>query len=129
MSLSANLRQLGVIGAVTLASLAAAGPAPARPAPRTPPRAEAVYAIEAGKALVRIRVSSNGCTHKEDFSLRTVSKGRPRQFALMRMAPDRCKSFAVGSTWLEFGYDELGLARGEAFTLTNPLTAWNGPGE
>ena len=93
-------------------------------APAQPRRTEAVYAAVAGKEALRVRFSSNGCTKKEDFAI--VRRGGAVTFR--RVTPDMCKSFAIGSVWIEFSYAELGVGRGD-FTLGNPLTRWNGPGD
>jgi len=46
----------------------------------------------------------------------------------VRTKPDPCQSFAQGSTWLEFSYQDLGVAKAE-FRLGNPVTPWTGPGD
>jgi len=96
---------------------------PAYPRDRT----EAVYAIQAERTGVRIRVSSNGCTRKQDFRLQ-VARSDPARITLERRTPDRCRSFAMGSAWLTFSYAELRISARDPFVLTNPLTAWTGPG-
>ncbi len=90
---------------------------------------EAVYAVQAGKQTVRVRVSSNGCTKKDDFLARLAESGPPPVILLIRRKPDQCRSFAMGSAWLDFSYAELGVERARSFSLANPLTAWTGPGD
>lgn len=86
---------------------------------------EAVYAVIAGKEGLRVRVSSNGCTTKAHFEIVRLQ----RQVLLRRVTPDDCRSFAMGSQWLDFSYAELGVGEHGEFSLANPLTRWTGPGE
>ena len=90
-------------------------------------RIEAVYAIQADRNGVRVRVSSNGCTRKPDFQVQT-QRSNPARITLIRRTPDRCNSFAQGSAWLTYSYGELGINARNEFVLANPLTAWTGPG-
>jgi hypothetical protein len=105
-----------------LASCASVAAAPLEPAAA---KAEAIYAVSAGKDAVRFRVSSTGCTKKPDFVI-VRNKGA---VLLKRVTLDRCQSFVQGSVWLEFSYGELGVAARSDFQLANPLAAWTGPGE
>jgi hypothetical protein len=95
---------------------------------RGPQRTEAVYAVEAAREAVRIRVSSNGCTRKQDFQARRNGGRESAEITFVRVRQDNCRSFAVGGVWLTFDNRELGLRRGGSFTLGNPLTPWIGPG-
>jgi hypothetical protein len=113
------------LSAVALTACAAT--AAPQPVPADEPRVEAVYGLTAGKDGVKLRVSSNGCTKKADFSFRST-RSLPPTLTFVRQTPDRCQSFAQGSTWLTFSYEELGVGRSE-FRLGNPVTAWTGPGE
>jgi hypothetical protein len=90
-------------------------------------RNEDLYAIQANRTGVRIRVSSNGCTKKTDFRAQ-VARSNPARLTFVRRTPDRCRSFAMGSVWLDFSYQELGLRVRDEFVVTNPLIAWTGPG-
>lgn len=105
-----------------LAALAMAGCATAGSAPAQSSGPEAIYAAVAGKESLRLRVSSNGCTEKGHFRL----DRRGADLTLVRVTPDMCKSFAIGSAWIEFSYDETGAA---PFVLRNPLASWRGPGD
>lgn len=89
---------------------------------------EAIYAVEAGRDNVRVRVSSNGCTRRQDFQARSSGSRNNPSIAFIRVRPDNCRALAPGGVWLSFSYRELGIARGDAFTLVNPLTPWIGPG-
>jgi hypothetical protein len=113
------------IAAVALASCAAV--AAPQPPPADEPRIEALYGLTADKDGVKVRVGSNGCTKKEDFTFRTT-RSLPPTLTFIRKTPDRCRSFVMGSAWLTFSYQELGVGKNE-FHLGNPMTAWTGPGE
>ena len=115
-----------------LAALALAGCATA-PKPIVEPVAamaelEPLYAASAGREALRIRVSSNGCTAKEDFVFYVERKAGSVSLAFGRKRPDSCKSFAIGSKELAFTWAELGLEPRAPVMLLNPLTAWAGPG-
>ena len=90
-------------------------------------RGDRVYAVEARRNTLRVRVSSNGCTKKADFRVQ-VTRFQPARITFVRRTPDRCRSFAMGSIWLEFTYQDLGISGRDDFVVTNPLTAWTGPG-
>jgi len=95
--------------------------------PRRPAQPEALYGVTANRDGVKVRVSSNGCTKKDDFRVR-ATRSYPAQLSFVRTNPDRCQSFAQGSAWLTFSWRELGIRQGD-FRVSNPLTAWTGPGE
>lgn len=115
-----------------IACLAAAGCAtlpPPQPAPTGPyGELEPVYAARAGRDALTLRVGSNGCTAKADFAFYLERKGETVQIAFARRKLDPCKSFAQGSTELDFTWAELGLAPRSPVFLLNPLLAWTGPG-
>ena len=116
---------------VILAALALCGCATARV--EAPPGAgfaelEPVYAVTAGREAVTIRVASNGCTSKADFTFFVERKPTGAAVAFGRRKLDRCRSFAMGSTEISFTWDELGLKPGTTVFLLNPLERWAGPG-
>ena len=88
---------------------------------------EPLYAANAGRETLTIRVSSNGCTAKADFVFYVERKGGAVTLAFGRKRLDSCKSFAMGSTELAFSWTELGLDPRAPVRLLNPLTAWTGP--
>ena len=89
---------------------------------------EPIYAASAGRDGVTIRVASNGCTLKEDFTFFVERKGGEVTLAFGRKRLDRCQSFAVGNTDLSFSYAELGIEPRASVFVLNPLSAWTGPG-
>lgn len=89
---------------------------------------EPIYAVSSGREGVTVRVSSNGCTTKEDFAFFVERKGGEVTLAFGRKRLDRCQSFAIGNTDLTFSYAELGVDPRAAVFVLNPLVAWVGPG-
>lgn len=120
-------RRLFVIAALALAGCATQAPKLV-PADTALAELEAVYSAKAGPEGLAIQVSSNGCTAKGDFAFYLERRGTVATLAFARKRLDTCKSFAMGKTELSFGWDELGVPRGEQVFLLNPLTAWTGPG-
>ena len=123
-------RRLFILAALALTGCATV---PVQQARTVAPRAgfeelEPLYAAHAGRDALTIRVSSNGCTSKDDFAFFVERKGGSPALAFGRKRLDSCKSFVAGHTDLTFSWSELGLAQGPVLLL-NPLVAWTGPGE
>ena len=119
-------RRLFVLAALALGGCATAGPpivAPAAPLEELEP----LYAADAGRDAVTIRVSSNGCTAKADFAVFVERRGDAVTLAFGRRRIDTCKAFAMGHADLTFTWAELGVAPRTPVFLLNPLTAWTGP--
>ena len=89
---------------------------------------EPLYGAQAGRGVLTIRVASNGCTAKADFTHFIERKGGGIALAFGRRRLDTCKSFAMGQASLDFTYEELGVEQGAAIFLLNPLVPWTGPG-
>lgn len=89
---------------------------------------EPVYAVNAGREVLAIRVASNGCTKKEDFAFFVEKTPAGPRVAFGRRTLDTCRSFAIGSTELRFTWTELGLDGRAHVFVANPLVAWTGPG-
>ena len=89
---------------------------------------EPLYRADARREGLIIRVGSNGCTAKEDFTFYLERRGEAVSLAFARKRIDTCKSFAMGSTELTFTWAELGLPPQAPVFLLNPLVAWTGPG-
>jgi hypothetical protein len=90
---------------------------------------EPLYVARAGRDALTIRVSSNGCTKKEDFAFYVERKGEAVTLSFGRTRLDTCKSFAQGHADLTFSWAELGLGARSPVFLLNPLVAWTGPGD
>jgi hypothetical protein len=122
-------RRLFLLAALALGGCATA---PRAPAVAAPPGAlaelEPLYSAQAGRDALTIRVASNGCTAKPDFTFYVDRRGEAVTLAFGRKRVDPCKSFAMGQTELVFTWAELGLEPRKPVVLLNPLTAWTGPG-
>ncbi|CAN5216973.1 hypothetical protein BH10PSE4_BH10PSE4_07580 [soil metagenome] len=69
-----------------------------------------------------LRVASYGCTTKADFTFYIDRAGREPAIAFARRRLDVCRA-APGVVTLRFDYGELGLSRGGAVRLLNPVAA------
>ena len=117
-----------------MASMAAllAGCATAPPPPILAPAGlplaelEPLYAAEAGRQELTIKVASNGCTTKADFAFYVERQGEAVTLAFGRKRVDGCQSLVAGHVELAFSYAELGLQSRDPVFLLNPLIAWPG---
>jgi hypothetical protein len=116
-----------------LAALALGGCATGRP--RLVPAPEAVmaeleplYGVHAGRDALTIRVSSNGCTAKDDITFYVERRGGAVRLAFGRRRIDSCRALVPGITELAFTWGELGLTSRAPVVLLNPLAARTGPG-
>src|SRR5690606_1308913 len=118
-----NRRVLLLLGVGLLAGCATT-PAvePSGPLAALEPR----YSARAGREALTIEVSSNGCTHKADFTFYVERKGGAATVAFARRRLDTCQSFAPGKTALSFAWAELGLAARESVFLLNAMAPWHG---
>ncbi len=115
-------RRLFVLAALALAGCASAGPpaetpAPAfsaAPAPAVLAELEPLYAANAGREALTIRVASNGCTSRGDFAFYVERRGDAVTLAFGRKRVDTCRAFAMGHIDLAFTWEELGLAPRDA---------------
>lgn len=105
---------LGLAGCATTPALLAAAP------DETFPELEPLLAADAGPDALTIRVTSKGCAAKADFVFRLDRKAGHAVVAFARRRLETCKGGA-DSVQLRFGYDELGVARGERIVIANPL--------
>ena len=68
-----------------------------------------------------IRVTSTGCTAKEDFAFFVERQGNRVAVAFGRRKMDHCKA-APRPMEIAFSYGELGLKPGQAVAIVNPLS-------
>ena len=122
-----NRRLLLLAGLALVCSCAT--PPVAAPAGGALQELEPLYQARATRDALVIRVSSNGCTKKEDFAFFLERKGEAVTLAFGRKRLDPCRSFAMGHADLVFSYAELGVTARTAMFVLNPLAAWTGPGE
>jgi hypothetical protein len=122
-------RRLFLLAALALGGCATgAAPPTAAPTAGALAELEPLYAAQAGRQALTIKVSSNGCTAKADFAFYVERRGETVTLAFARKGVDPCRAFAMGQTELSFTWEELGLAPRTPVFLLNPLTAWTGPG-
>jgi len=123
-------RRFLIAASLSLLAGCAATPRPIiAPAPSALGELEPLYSLQAGREAITIRVTSNGCTKKEDFAFFLDHKGEAATLAFGRKRLDVCRSFAMGHADLTFTYAELGLAPRAPVFILNPVTAWTGPGD
>ncbi|MDP3747209.1 MAG: hypothetical protein Q8Q88_09200 [Phenylobacterium sp.] len=123
-----NRRLFLVAGLALVSGCATAAPPIVAPAGSALSELEPLYSASAGREALTIRVSSNGCTRKEDFSFFVERRGEAVTLAFGRKRLDPCRSFAMGHTDLTFTYEELGVGQRTPLFLLNPFAAWTGPG-
>jgi hypothetical protein len=115
-------------GLALLGGCATAVPPIVAPAASSLGELEPLYSANAGRDAITIRVSSNGCTKKEDFAFFVERKGQAVTLAFGRKKLDPCRSFAMGHADLTFTYAELGVAERTPLFVLNPFYPWTGPG-
>ena len=86
-----------------------------------PAELEALQSVAATREGLSVRVSSNGCTRKEDFAFFVERKAGATTVAFARKRLDRCMSFAAGHADLAFSWEELGLEPRAPVFVLNPL--------
>ncbi|MFL5296341.1 MAG: hypothetical protein ACJ798_08165 [Phenylobacterium sp.] len=120
-------RRLFLLASLALGGCATVGVTPAgSPAPLA--ELEPLYSAVAGREALTIRVASNGCTAKPDFTFFLERRAGTVALAFARKHVDACKSFAMGQAELAFTWAELGVDPKGAVFVLNPLAAWTGPG-
>lgn len=123
-----NRRLFLVAGLAMVSGCATAVPPIVAPAGAALSELEPLYSASAGRQALTIRVASNGCTKKDDFSFFVERNGEAVSLAFGRRRLDSCRSFAMGHTDLTFTYEELGVSQHTPLFLLNPFVAWTGPG-
>jgi len=83
------------------------------------PELEAVGVTTARDGLT-VRLASKGCTFKADIVFRVDRSGGKTVLAFARRRLETCRSGEASAVDLVFSYEELGLRRGERFSVANP---------
>ncbi|HYE47724.1 MAG TPA: hypothetical protein VEA44_18295, partial [Caulobacter sp.] len=81
---------------------------------------ESLLGAEVRADALVIRVTTTGCTAKEDFAFFVERQGDRAAVAFARRKVDRCKA-AARPMEIAFSYAELGLKPGQAVAIVNPL--------
>ena len=68
-----------------------------------------------------VRVTSNGCTRQEDFSVETQRRDGLTAFSFVRKRPDNCKALIADGVELRYPLDAFGVERGGKIRVRNPL--------
>lgn len=83
---------------------------------------ESVHGVRFERDRAVVRVTSNGCTEKTHFRVEIVDGDETAgEMTLVRETPDHCRALIAEGVELTWTYDELGLQRGAALVLANPL--------
>lgn len=83
---------------------------------------EPLLGAEVRADILVIRVTSTGCTAKEDIAWFVEKAGNKVAVAFGRRKIDACKA-APRPMEIAFTYAELGLKPGQAVAIVNPLSA------
>ena len=96
-----------------------------RPEPVTPHGSnqplEPLFAARVDGADLVVRVTSNGCTRQEDFSVETQRRDGLTSFSFVRKRPDNCKALLPEGVELRYPLDAFGVERGGKIRVRNPL--------
>lgn len=71
--------------------------------------------------ILVIRVASNGCTQKGDFAITVRRRGDAHDVTIERTREDYCRAIVHGGVEIPWGFEELGLRRGAAVRVLNPV--------
>ena len=121
-------RRLFILAATALLAGCATTPPPVVPPASAYEELEPVFAVSSAYEAISIRVSSNGCTTRADFTFYVERRGGGAAVAFARTKPDNCRSFARGYAEIVFPFAELGVEPQTPLFLLNPFERWYGPG-
>ena len=96
-------RRLFVLAALALGGCATVG---APPTGAALAELEPLYAVQAGRDGLTIRVKSGGCTAKADFAFYVARRGGAVSVAFGRRQVETCKPAAPGQADITFSWDE-----------------------
>lgn len=119
-----NRRHLFVgLGALALSGcVTRPGPVPIAVSPGAGPgELEPIYAVNATRQGLTVRVASNGCTAKADFAFFVERKDGATTVAFARRRLDQCRTIRAGHADLEFSLSELGIAADTPVFVLNPF--------
>ena len=87
---------------------------------------EPIYAAALTGDVALIRVSSNGCTRKEDLYPQVSRSAGLMVLTVRRTQADSCNQPVPEGMEMQWTFDELGVARGTVLTVANPLKQRDG---
>jgi hypothetical protein len=128
---SARITLTAALLLTPLASACALLPGHERPTVSTagmPGALEPIHAAAFTNDLVVFRVSSNGCTERDDITP-IVTRPAAREDAvitLRRIAEDDCTTASLDGVELIWSFEELGLEPGETVEVNNPYMITDG---
>ena len=85
-----------------------------------PGQLEPIHAAAFTRDLAVFRVSSNGCTGKEDVKPFVTRLHDSAVITLRRVDEDRCTTPRADGVQLQWSFEELGLPPGADVTVNNP---------
>jgi hypothetical protein len=85
-----------------------------------PGELEPIHAAAFTRDLAVFRVSSNGCTGKEDVKPFVTRLHDSAVITLRRVDEDRCAEPRIDGVQLQWTFEELGIAPGSSVTVNNP---------
>jgi hypothetical protein len=117
------MHRRALLGGLAAICCGAAVPRAETPSPPTADLAllEPLYAVNASRAGLTLRVASRGCTTKADFSFYVDRRSTVPTIVFGRKRVDACKADRVGGVDLAFSYAELGLSPEEPVVVLNPV--------
>ena len=83
---------------------------------------EPLQAVRVERGDLVIRVSSNGCTRQEDFSVESQRRDGLTAFSFIRKRPDNCRALVAEGVELRYPLDDFGVQRGGQIRVRNPLS-------
>lgn len=111
---------LTMVAGLVLGVSACAAPGSLHRTAQMPGQPEAIQAAAFTRDTVLVKVSSNGCTDRDDIKP-FITKLRSRTvMSLRRLDEDGCDSGSDRSLLLQFSFDELGLEPGTHVELDSP---------
>jgi hypothetical protein len=111
-------RRCFVLAALALGGCATVAPPAAAPGPLA--ELEPLYAAEAGREGLTIRVASGGCTARPDFAFYVERRAGSVSVAFARRHVDVCKT-APSRAEVAFTWAELGVEPRTPLFLLNPM--------
>ncbi len=109
-----------IVGLPGCAVMRAFAPQPAPVVQPMPGELEPIKAAAVVNDLTVFRVTSNGCTKKDDLLPVVSTRGSASTVTLRRLVEDRCTRPQEDGIEVRWSFDELGLKPGASVTINNP---------